>query len=161
MNLKPRQQESGGRQPAVGVKAVSLIVGLFIVAFGGVAFGAQTAVTTPDVTLLRQQVEQLRVENARLKEENVTLRRLTGSAAAQQAAQDGGPVSVISAQTVTTNSLPIHVTSTNTPSAQAEPAYWLTTMTNKRHNKSCRYFKVQKGKFCKPDEGVACRLCGG
>jgi endonuclease YncB( thermonuclease family) len=53
------------------------------------------------------------------------------------------------------------------PSAAAKPAaapgqWWLTEGTNTRHNPTCRrYYMKTKGRFCGPDEGQPCRLCGG
>lgn len=42
------------------------------------------------------------------------------------------------------------------------PEYWLNTATGVRHNRSCRYFEDTKsGRRCGPDEGRACKKCGG
>lgn len=41
-------------------------------------------------------------------------------------------------------------------------AYWLNTSSNVRHHRSCRYFENTKnGRNCGPDEGRACKICGG
>lgn len=40
-------------------------------------------------------------------------------------------------------------------------SHWLTTSSGKRHNSSCRYFKNSKGRASGPNEGVACKICGG
>jgi len=45
--------------------------------------------------------------------------------------------------------------------AEVETGYWMTTSSHKRHNKNCRYYKNSKGRFCQPDEGIACKICGG
>jgi endonuclease YncB( thermonuclease family) len=44
-----------------------------------------------------------------------------------------------------------------------EPAltHWITIKSRKRHNSSCRYYMNSKGRLCGPNEGVACKLCGG
>ena len=40
--------------------------------------------------------------------------------------------------------------------------YYLNTKTNIRHNKGCRWYSnTKKGRKCEPDEGQACRVCGG
>ena len=40
--------------------------------------------------------------------------------------------------------------------------HWLNTASNIRHNSTCRYFrKTKSGRMCEPDEGKACKLCGG
>lgn len=40
--------------------------------------------------------------------------------------------------------------------------FWLNTSSNKRHNRSCRYFGDSKGgRYCSGDEGKACGICGG
>lgn len=40
-------------------------------------------------------------------------------------------------------------------------SYWLTTSSSKRHNSGCRYFRNSKGRECGPNEGIACKICGG
>lgn len=50
---------------------------------------------------------------------------------------------------------------TASPSTQnSETGYWC-TKSNKRHNSSCRYYKTSDGRPCGPDDGTACKLCGG
>lgn len=40
--------------------------------------------------------------------------------------------------------------------------YWLNTNTGSRHNSTCRNFNnTKRGRFCGPDEGRACGICGG
>jgi hypothetical protein len=39
--------------------------------------------------------------------------------------------------------------------------HWLTTKSGKRHNSKCPFFKGSKGKPCGPNEGDACKVCGG
>jgi len=41
-----------------------------------------------------------------------------------------------------------------------ETGYWC-TKSNKRHNSSCKYYKKSGGRSCGPNDGVACKLCGG
>jgi hypothetical protein len=41
-------------------------------------------------------------------------------------------------------------------------SYWLNTATGTRHNSSCRWYRATaEGRFCGPNEGKACRVCGG
>ena len=39
--------------------------------------------------------------------------------------------------------------------------YWLTTSSGVRHNSSCRWYEKSKGRPCGPNEGKACKICGG
>ncbi len=40
--------------------------------------------------------------------------------------------------------------------------FWLSTSSNKRHNRSCRYFgETKRGRYCTGDVGSACGICGG
>lgn len=40
--------------------------------------------------------------------------------------------------------------------------YWLNLRSGVRHNAECRYFDpTGEGRYCGPDEGRACRVCGG
>ena len=40
-------------------------------------------------------------------------------------------------------------------------SHWLTDSSKKRHNSTCRYYKKTTGRPCGPNEGTACKLCGG
>jgi micrococcal nuclease len=46
-------------------------------------------------------------------------------------------------------------------STPATGDYWLTTSSQKRHRKGCRYYKETEGRQCGPDEGDPCKACGG
>jgi endonuclease YncB( thermonuclease family) len=40
--------------------------------------------------------------------------------------------------------------------------HWLNTRSNIRHNSRCKYYKQTKqGRMCGPNEGKACKMCGG
>jgi hypothetical protein len=43
----------------------------------------------------------------------------------------------------------------------SEKTHWITTSSGIRHNSRCRYFKNSNGRMCTPDEGRACKICGG
>jgi len=42
-----------------------------------------------------------------------------------------------------------------------ELTHWLTSSSGVRHNNTCRWYKNSKGRLCEPDEGRACKVCGG
>ena len=44
---------------------------------------------------------------------------------------------------------------------ETEQRYWITTRSGVRHNSSCRYYHNSNGRPCGPNEGRACRICGG
>lgn len=46
-------------------------------------------------------------------------------------------------------------------STEQEGGYWITTSSGIRHNSGCRYYRNSKGRPCGPNEGRACRICGG
>ena len=98
---------------------------------------------------LRDEQAKLKQENAQLRKENQQLRRLL--------AYKGEP----GAAALTANA--VSVVQTNQPNAEAETqlAHWFTTSNGRRHNSRCRYFKTTQGRRCGPDEGKACKLCGG
>jgi micrococcal nuclease len=47
------------------------------------------------------------------------------------------------------------------PATDQTQGYWLTTASNTRHNSKCRYYEKTKGRPCGPNEGKACKICGG
>ncbi len=52
----------------------------------------------------------------------------------------------------------------NKPDQTTRPAvsHWLNTNSNVRHNRSCKNFENTKnGRYCAPDEGRPCGICGG
>ncbi len=43
-----------------------------------------------------------------------------------------------------------------------ERTHWMNTSSGVRHNRSCRWFgNTKNGRYCRPDEGRACKQCGG
>lgn len=40
-------------------------------------------------------------------------------------------------------------------------SHWITINSRKRHNASCRWFQNSKGRMCGPNDGIACKICGG
>lgn len=44
----------------------------------------------------------------------------------------------------------------------ADKQFWLNTDSNVRHNRNCKHFGSTKiGRYCGPNDGKACRTCGG
>ncbi|OGV66920.1 MAG: hypothetical protein A2283_24335 [Lentisphaerae bacterium RIFOXYA12_FULL_48_11] len=103
-----------------------------------------------EVARLNKEIAALKLQNEQLKVENQSLRKMLG----QVLGNTDKPVSQ--------NVLP------GTPATQeikkdtsAESGYWITTSSSKRHNKNCRYYKGSNGRFCGPNDGIACKICGG
>ncbi|NLX55747.1 MAG: thermonuclease family protein [Planctomycetaceae bacterium] len=45
---------------------------------------------------------------------------------------------------------------------EVKSQYWLNTSSGVRHNRSCEWFqKTKRGRFCGPNEGKPCGICGG
>ena len=40
-------------------------------------------------------------------------------------------------------------------------SHWITTSSGIRHNSNCRWFENSNGRLCGPNEGRACKRCGG
>ena len=98
-----------------------------------------------EISALQKEVETLKAENAALRRENQSLRRALAAKPPQ-----------------VTNSVPAVQTPLGTVApAQQQTGYWLTISSGIRHNSKCRYYMNSKGRFCGPDEGRACKLCGG
>jgi hypothetical protein len=98
-----------------------------------------------------QKLQELEKAIAVLRSDNATLREQLASCAAEK-----------STPTAAAHHAP-EVRSPNAPQAlQSDPAqaYWISG-TGKRHNRKCRYFGTGKGHACGPNEGVACKICGG
>ena len=121
---------------------------LSILLLCGCILDVRSADTTTDYS---KQIEKLQAENAKLKEEIQSLRKLLGSSP--------------------TPSSPIVNTASTAPTAD-KPAiqpsgdvkttgFWLTSSSKKRHNSSCRYYKTSNGNECGQNDGTPCKSCGG
>lgn len=52
--------------------------------------------------------------------------------------------------------------SVSRPEATSTLDHWLNTNGNTRHNRRCRWYgNTKRGRYCGPDEGSACGICGG
>ncbi len=93
---------------------------------------------------------RLKEENAQLRRENQQLRRLLAEKALPNRPADLVTAPVGGAQSAVTN-----------PGSDSPLIYWLSASTGQRHNSRCRHFKTSEGRLCGPEEGKACKLCGG
>jgi len=85
---------------------------------------------------LEAQVEQLKLENAQLKQ-------------AIKSAAQLQPVAVT----------PVNNISSSATATSSSGMNYTISSTGKRHNAGCRYYSV--GRACGPTTGVACKICGG
>ena len=99
---------------------------------------------------LRDEQAKLKQENAQLRKENQQLRRLL--------ADQGEPGGAAAAAT---NAVSVVQTDQPNSETKTQLTHWFTTSNGRRHNSRCRYFKTTQGRPCGPDEGKACKLCGG
>ena len=122
---------------------------IFATIFAVSAVFGQSPAPSPAVSVnpqeLQRQVQQLKQENQRLRELLSQGNTNTRTAPVTQPAR-------------------AYVPQTATASGSADEkalTHWLTTSSNKRHNSSCRWFKNSKGRPCRADEGIPCKICGG
>lgn len=93
-----------------------------------------------DVTKLKTRISELEALVANLREENATLRKV------------GTPTAIPQ---------PLAAKSSTKPAATAEAGVThKLSKSGKRHNSRCRYFS-SAGDACGPNNGVACKVCGG
>ena len=129
-----------------------------------VIFKIDVSAETNSIVEIRQQLENLKSENAALKQENQVLRKLVFE---RQSAPQPPPVSSPIPSSVST---PLPPAPPSTPSAArvvpTKPSsgaveYWITTSSSKRHNSGCKYFQTSRGRPGAATEGTACKICGG
>jgi hypothetical protein len=116
------------------------------------------------LTEIRQQLENLKSENAALKQENQVLRKLVFEKQSSAPAQPVSPPTTSSVVPSTpsaapTSPSPVRLAPSKPSSAAVE--YWITTSSGKRHNSGCRYFQTSRGRPGGATEGTACKICGG
>lgn len=107
---------------------------------------AVTEATKPDVDSLLKKVAELEARISQLQQENETLRKQMAARPAS-----GGNAAGSSALA------PPASTAGSQPSAAA--GGHTISSTGKRHNSGCRYFG--SGRPCGPNDGIACKICGG
>lgn len=119
------------------------------IAINGVLAG-ESKETENRIDSLEKQTAKLEKDVENLKREMHQLRRLL--------AGKKGSDSDISPSTTKHSEEPSE--SIETPSADCDTCYWC-TKSGKRHNSNCKYYKTTKGRPCGPNDGTACKLCGG
>jgi Skp family chaperone for outer membrane proteins len=129
---------------------------IFVAIFAVVAAFGQSPAPSPAASInpqeLQRQVQQLKQENQQLKQENQRLRELLSQGNTNtRTAPVAQPAGTYAPQTAASTG----------SSDQKALTHWLTTSSNKRHNSSCRWFKNSKGRPCRADEGIPCKICGG
>lgn len=106
---------------------------------------SSAAISTEAMAARIRELEDL---VAKLREENAALRRTASTLPVQPAVGDSG------------------FSGARSPSAspggetQAPGGSYRLSTTGKRHNSNCRYYN-SKGRACGPNDGVACKICGG
>ena len=103
-----------------------------------------------EVARLSKEIAALKSQNEQLKSENQSLRKMLGQALGN-ADKPAGESLQPDKQT----------TQEIKQDTSAESGYWITTSSHKRHNKNCRYYKNSNGRFGGPNDGIACKVCGG
>jgi hypothetical protein len=106
---------------------------------------APSSAGAPNLQQLKQENQQLKQENQRLRELLSQGNTKTRTAPVPQPAKTYAPQTAAASGSTDQKAL----------------THWLTTSSNKRHNSSCRWFKNSKGRPCRADEGIPCKICGG
>lgn len=101
-----------------------------------------------DPAYLKQKIVELEKRIQALQAENQQLQRQLVAPASSTAAS---PAPQVSGSQRTAPS----------QQQQQQTGYWLTTGSGVRHNSNCRYYMTTKGRPCGPNEGRACKICGG
>ena len=105
--------------------------------------GDRETAPSQKIAELEKTIVALRSDNAALRAQLAALTTKQSQAIARPRTTDSASPSV-------------------TAASQSDSAgvYWMSG-TGKRHNKNCRYFGTGRGHACGPNEGVACKICGG
>lgn len=109
------------------------------------------APSAAEVERLRNEVRELKALAARLEGENAQLRRDLLAARTESARQHA------QRQSFTQERMGL----VSRSKESATNSHWITTSSRKRHNSSCRWYRQSQGRPCGPNEGVACKVCGG
>jgi regulator of replication initiation timing len=143
---------AAGMKPQTHICSYLIFAAIFAVAAAFSQSFTPSPAVSPNPQELQRQVQQLKQENQQLKQENQRLRELlsqgntnTRTAPVTQPARTYAP----------------ETAAASGGSDQKALTHWLTTSSNKRHNSNCRWFKNSKGRPCRADEGIPCKICGG
>ena len=60
-----------------------------------------------------------------------------------------------------TDKLPARVWDYDPAAAWPDTGFWLSTNSNKRHNRKCENYRKTRGYPCSSSEGTPCGKCGG
>jgi hypothetical protein len=105
-----------------------------------------------------KDTETLKKENEQLKKENETLKNQKSNTQSDQTTQE----KTTTRYPTKKNQSDENTFKSKNKSDDSGCTYWITRSSHKRHNSSCRYYKNSNG-YCtdNPNEGVACKICGG
>ena len=118
------------------------------------SYSAEIEALTARINELELKVSQLRSENQNLRQQLVAHSRETpGEISSEKSLDDSAETPVM--QNI--NRSPSAVTGETTAE---DTGHWLGA-SGKRHNPSCRYYATGKGRYCGPEDGAPCKLCGG
>ena len=107
---------------------------------------------------LRQELSRLKDQNQQLRLENQKLRRLLADQG--EAIPAIPPAAKQQPGTASPSAVASKTNAVDAGSGQAQ-TFWLSKTTGKRHNSRCKYYNKSDGRFCGPNDGVPCKLCGG
>ena len=142
--------------PSHYLTALVFVVSVTLSATHSIAQEKPPSELQKEIQSLRQETERLKKEGESLRTENQVLRKLLAERQAAPA-QPRLEASV----TAPARTAPLVTPSTGIQPAKGTLTNWLTTSSSKRHNSSCRYYMNSKGRPCRADEGIACKICGG
>lgn len=112
---------------------------------------APAASTESVVAALTAQVGELKAERDALRRENQQLRRELVARRRTGASNPALPQKVVADVPAPAADVAV----------QPETDHWLSVRSQTRHNARCRNFKKSKGRFCGPQDGKPCKVCGG
>ena len=132
-----------------------------------VVFGAllltSLSIGQPPSSDSASSVEELRKQVQQLKEENQRLRALlTEAGLSQTGSEEQKPPASPQTGATSRNALPSYAAPVQKSGGhQSTPTHWLTFPSNERHNRSCLWYRSGRGRPCRADEGIPCKICGG
>ena len=147
---------------SVQISFMTVLGGLLVVSFAEdnpepTRPAAESQEAHAELRKVRDGINRVLEENARLKEENAQLRR-ENQQLRRLLAEKAVPSTPADPVTSPTGGAQSAATG---PGADSPLTYWLSASTGQRHNSRCRHFKTSEGRLCGPEEGKACKLCGG
>jgi hypothetical protein len=120
--------------------STSRLRSLFCIFLLLVAAASAQSPVADELTKVRKENQQLREENQRLRQ--LLIQRQAPATVPLERAPAAAP------------------SSASSPQSQAL-THWMTTSSSKRHNSRCRFYRTSNGRACGPNDGIACKICGG